>query len=467
MKRILIILVFISSYVFGQSPNYSEDIAPIIYNKCLQCHHTGGIGPLSLETYPNAVSNAGLIQHVVSSGEMPPWPPDTIYQRFAYENILSIDEIAKITDWITAGVPLGDTNLLPQMPIFSNNSNFGPADLEIQIPTYSSTATSNSDDYVCISIPSGLVQDRQVRAIEVIPGNIEIVHHVLVAINEFGSPSTTITPNCMAPIGGDQVYTYAPGSLPIEFPIDSLNKFGIEIPANSSIELGMHYPEGTFGQLDSTKVKFYFYPQNTAIREIYTEYLITEGLPPDPPFSIPANQITQMSSSYGPIINDISVMSIFPHMHLLGKDMECFAVTPTNDTINLIRINKWDFEWQGAYLYKQFIKIPAGSIIYAFGTYDNTASITNPNPVLVQSGLNTDDEMFVFIFQFLDYQIGDENIVLENTSLPTSIFDNSIGLNRKLIYETNLLGQQIKSIKNMPKLMIYDDGSVEKRVVID
>lgn len=467
MKRILIILVFISSYVFGQSPNYSEDIAPIIYNKCLQCHHTGGIGPLSLETYPNAVSNAGLIQHVVSSGEMPPWPPDTTYQRFAYENILSIDEIAKITDWITAGVPLGDTNLLPQMPIFSNNSNFGPADLEIQIPTYSSTATSNSDDYVCISIPSGLVQDRQVRAIEVIPGNIEIVHHVLVAINEFGSPSTTITPNCMAPIGGDQVYTYAPGSLPIEFPIDSLNKFGIEIPANSSIELGMHYPEGTFGQLDSTKVKFYFYPQNTSIREIYTEYLITEGLPPDPPFSIPANQITQMSSSYGPIINDISVMSIFPHMHLLGKDMECFAVTPTNDTINLIRINKWDFEWQGAYLYKQFIKIPAGSIIYAFGTYDNTASITNPNPVLVQSGLNTDDEMFVFIFQFLDYQIGDENIVLENTSLPTSIFDNSIGLNRKLIYETNLLGQQIKSIKNMPKLMIYDDGSVEKRVVID
>ena len=66
---------------------------------------------------------------------MPPWPPDTTYQRFAYENILSIDEIAKISDWITAGVPLGDTNLLPQIPTFSNNSTFGPADLEIQIQT--------------------------------------------------------------------------------------------------------------------------------------------------------------------------------------------------------------------------------------------------------------------------------------------------------------------------------------------
>jgi hypothetical protein len=154
-------------------------------------------------------------------------------------------------------------------------------------------------------------------------------------------------------------------------------------------------------------------------------------------------------------------------MHLLGKEMECFAVTPTNDTINLVRINKWDFEWQGAYLYKKFLKIPAGSIIYAFGSYDNTASITNPNPVLVQSGLNTDDEMFVFIFQFLDYQIGDENIFLENTSLSTSIFDNTIGLNRKLVYEINLLGQKTKGSFNQPKRLIYDDGTVDKRVVID
>ena len=79
----------------------------------------------------------------------------------------------------------------------------------------------------------------------------------------------------MAPLW-DQVYTYAPGSVPMQFPNDSINKFGIEIPANSNIAT-MHYPEGSFGQLDSTKVRFYFYPQNTSIRPIYTEYLINEG----------------------------------------------------------------------------------------------------------------------------------------------------------------------------------------------
>ena len=464
MKKIILLILPI--ICFGQNPNYSEDIAPIIYNKCLQCHHSGGIAPLSLETYANTVSNAGMIQHVTSTGEMPPWPPDTTYRRFAYEKILSIDEISKITNWITAGVPLGDTNLLPQMPTFSNISNLGIADLEVQIPVYSSNASANSDDYVCFSIPSGLLQDRQVKAIEVIPGNIQIVHHVLVAIDEFGSSSTTITQNCMAPIG-DQVYTYAPGSVPIEFPADSSNKFGIEIPANSNISLGLHYPEGSFGQTDSTKVRFYFYPQNTNIREINTEYLINEGLPPDPPFFIPPNQITYISSTFGPIMNDISLMAIYPHMHLLGKDIQCFAVTPTNDTINLIRINKWDFEWQGAYLYKKFLKIPAGSMIYASGSYDNTSSITNPNPVFVQSGLNTDDEMFVFIFQFLDYQPGDENIIIEN-ELVTNVntVTNSL-FNNKLKTIVDLLGRKSKPVFNTPLFYIFDDGTVEKRIVIE
>ena len=466
MKKLLLILLCLPMIGFGQNPNYSEDIAPILYGKCLQCHHNGGIAPLSLETYSSTVSNAGMIQHVISNGEMPPWPPDTTYQRFAYEKILSADNIDKITDWIIAGAPLGDTSLLPPMPTFSNNNNLGTHDLEIKMPLYSSNATSNSDDYVCFSIPSGLLQDRQVRAIEVIPGNNQIVHHVLVAIDEFGSSSTTTIPNCMAPIG-DQVYTYAPGAVPLVFPADSSNKFGIEIPANSNVSLGLHYPEGSFGQIDSTKVRFYFYPQNTSIRKIYTEYLINEGLPPDPPFFIPPNQITQISSTYGPVPNDMSLMAIFPHMHLLGKDIQCFAVTPTSDTINLIRINKWDFEWQGAYLYKKFLKIPAGSIIYASGSYDNTASITNPNPVFVQSGLNTDDEMFVFIFQFLDYQLGDENILIDNSSTITSFFNYPISSQRKLVYQTNFLGQRISKIKNIPKIFIYDDGSVEKRIVID
>ena len=447
---------------FGQNPNYSEDIAPILYRKCLQCHHNGGIAPLTLETYASVVSNAGMIQHVTSTGEMPPWPPDTLFQHYAYENTLSMNEISTIMDWITNGSPIGDTSLLPPMPTFTNSSLLGTPDLELQIPTYTSTATSNSDDYVCFSIPTGLTQNRKIRAIEVIPGNLQTVHHVLVAIDLFFNNSIVTTSNCMGP-QGNMIYGYAPGSSPLIYPIDTNNSFGVVLPANSSVTLAMHYPEGSFGQLDSTKVKFYFYPQNTVIREITTDFLIQNFF-----FTLPANHITQVSESFGPTIQDYSFMSVFPHMHLLGKDLECFAVTSTNDTINLIKINNWDFEWQGFYFFQKFIKIPAGSIIYAKGNYDNTASASNPNPVSVSAGLNTEDEMFIFIFQFLPYQLGDENISIENGSISTNIHEaTTIYSLRELLKITTILGQSTKPKPNTPLFYIYDDGTVEKRIIID
>jgi hypothetical protein len=397
---------------------------------------------------------------------MPPWPPDTLYRSYAYENTLNIDEINTILDWITNGSPLGDTSLLPTMPTFSNSSQLGVADLEIQIPTYSSNAGPGNDDYVCFSIPSYLTQNRQIRAVEVIPGNLQIVHHVIVSLDPFPNNSVVTTPNCMGPQGGT-IYTWAPGSVPLVFPETQNNSFGVNLPANSSLSLAMHYPEGSFGQLDSTKVKIYFYPQNTTIREITSDYLINEGLFGQP-FILPPNQVTEITGTYGPTAQDYSFMSVFPHMHLLGKYIEMYAVTPVNDTINLVRINNWDFEWQGAYLFEKFIKIPAGSVIYANGTFDNTQSPTNPNPVTVQSGLNTQDEMFIGIFQFLPYQTGDEDILLSDVVIPTNFNTiNTSFSNKRLINVTDIRGGATESKKNTPLIYIYDNGTIEKKIIID
>ena len=63
MRRFIFIFIFLIPIIYyAQTPNYSEDIAPIIYNKCLQCHHSNGISPISLETYASTVANAGMIQ---------------------------------------------------------------------------------------------------------------------------------------------------------------------------------------------------------------------------------------------------------------------------------------------------------------------------------------------------------------------------------------------------------------------
>jgi hypothetical protein len=130
----------------------------------------------------------------------------------------------------------------------------------------------------------------------------------------------------------------------------------------------------------------------------------------------------------------VSLYGIAPHCHKLGTHWTVYAVTPQNDTINLIKINDWDFNWQGAYQFKQLLKIPAGSVLHAFAGYDNTTNNpSNPNspPQTVTWGEGTSDEMFYLPFLFLPYQAGDENIIFEEEN-PVGLTPNIASTKNKL-----------------------------------
>gem|GEM_PF-6065153 len=69
------------------------------------------------------------------------------------------------------------------------------------------------------------------------------------------------------------------------------------------------------------------------------------------------------------------------------------------------------------------LHIPAGSTLYCRATYDNTAE--NPNnlsspPVLSSWGEASTDEMLLVRMQYVDYETGDENMVI-STSLNETI----------------------------------------------
>ena len=87
---------------------------------------------------------------------------------------------------------------------------------------------------------------------------------------------------------------------------------------------------------------------------------------------------------------------------------------------------------------------------------------------MVQSGFNTEDEMFVFVFQFLPYQSGDENISIENSTI-TNVYNSGISnLSKgKLIKIADFTGKEIKNRKNIPLLYIYDNGKVEKKIILE
>lgn len=401
--------------------------AEVLYNNCTSCHNTNGIAPNSLMTYTEAVTYAPLIQSYVMNNIMPPWTADTSYQHYSQERVMTQDEKNTLLDWINDGMLSGDLTQAPAPPVYNGSQQLpGTPDLVITAPNYMSKATNTSDDYVCFVLPSGLTQNKKVRAIEVIPGNLNTVHHCLV----YNDPSLTNTTdtiggNCGGPVAGDLMMGYTPGATPTIFPASANFNSGMILEAGTDIVLAMHYPEGSYGTFDQTKVNFYFYDDPVSnFRQISAAPLIQDWS-----FTINANETDSVEVTYSNVPTDFTLLSVFPHMHLIGEKIESHAVTPTNDTIPFIRIPHWDFEWQDFYWFEYMKKIPANSEIYGKGVYKNTAANDhnpfNP-PQDISAGLNTTDEMFLIYFHYMIYQAGDENINVD--SLTTLFLDTKENL---------------------------------------
>jgi hypothetical protein len=115
----------------------------------------------------------------------------------------------------------------------------------------------------------------------------------------------------------------------------------------------------------------------------------------------------------------MSVLTLNPHMHLIGKQFKSYAITPTGDTIPLIKIEDWNFRWQYFYTFQQIVHLTKGTRIKVEALFDNTLNnMDNPfNPPQFITGKNgsmkTTDEMLQLIITYLPYQKGDENIRLD------------------------------------------------------
>ncbi len=412
MRNLLsIFFIAFSLSAFGQT--WADDVADIFYEKCATCHNPNGIAPFSLVSYSEVSPMAGAIYDAVNQKRMPPWPPNNDYQQYVHNRALEGTQKTTILNWLTAGAPEGNPANTPPPPAFPVNAILGSGDLELQIPTYMSKAQAGNDDYVCFSLPTGLTTNRTIKYVEVIPGNRGIVHHALVYIDPDGTSVTDTTGgDCASPSSQNSVLVtgYTPGSSPLTLPTVSPMKLGIPLPANSKIIMAMHYPDGSYGEFDSTRVIFHFYPPGeTGIRQVYAAPLISNWT-----FLLPPNQVTQVSAQYpntGTINTAATVLSVFPHMHLVEQKIKVWGLDPSNDSIPLMDIPHWDFHWQDFYFFKNAKRFDVGSKIQATGFYDNTtANPHNPNnpPAWVWPGENTSDEMFLVYFHFMGYQAGDE-----------------------------------------------------------
>ncbi len=444
MKKFFFVssLCFFSIKIFSQT--WADNVAPILFSKCVSCHRPEGIAPFSLFTYNDAFANRNSIRNAVSTKHMPPWPPDDNYVHFTGARTLTAAEISTIVNWVNNGAPSGNIVNAPPVPPAVTNG-LGTPDTVLRIPNYTSTASS-ADIYQCFVLPLRLTAGKYVSAIEVVPGNASIVHHVLVYQDTTANHAAQLLDNASpgpgyTSFGGIGVNNpvlidaWVPGTAVKKLP----TIFGKRIFTNSDLVIQVHYPAGSNGRLDSTKIKLY-YNNNSSARDVRIEPILNHYAPVlvNCPLTIPANTIKTFEERYTlPSIFKATVLTVAPHMHLVGESVKSYATKPNGDTIRFIDIPHWDFHWQGQYYFQRPVIVDGGSTLRAFATYNNTSSNpNNPNspPKTVNLGEATTDEMMLVYFAFTQYQAGDENIIIDSSQLTTAVGNPSMAVKELKIF---------------------------------
>jgi hypothetical protein len=447
---ILLVVISINSCGNGGSvdalpdqPTFANDIAPILQKNCLPCHREQGAAPFSLASYAAVKKRAKTIAKVTQKRIMPPWPADPSYSHFVGEKVLTDRDIAIIQKWVKQGAVEGDHKYVYR-PNAIDRSNIRKPDLVIP---FDSVVMQEGDlDRFFISLSNvSLPKKRFISALEFVPTEPGLVHHAnghLLLYKE-GSKRMPLRPrrkmearsemnsdlgsllemqadDGSLPMRIHSAFNYLPGVQGIEYP-NGIGAFEVTKDF-AAVMNDVHYGPADKTVVDRSVLNVFFtdIPPSRVLSELM---LGTNGVSKIvPPLVVPANKVTKHTTRFT-IAEDISVLTINPHLHMLGKSFLAFAVKPNGDTIPLIRILRWNFNWQYFYTYKTMLRIPAGSEIVAVAEFDNTSNNPwNPNrpPKQVSerwdsggASMRASDEMFQFIITYTLYKKGDEFVSLE------------------------------------------------------
>jgi tetratricopeptide (TPR) repeat protein len=223
-----------------------------------------------------------------------------------------------------------------------------------------------------------------------------VVHHAFVLIDDRGDSvalddadpgpgfgGMSAGPGARSP--GGHFVSWQPGKMPSFVP----DGMSWRLPMGSRLVLQVHLQ--TTGKPESMQASVgLFFTDQPPVAVPYKLVLASADI------DIPAGEADYVLSSSYKLPVDVSVLGLIPHAHYLGKQLHAWADLPDGSRKWLIRIDQWDFNWQGDYRLADPVFLPRGSVIQQRFTYDNSeANPRNPNqpPKRVTYGLNTTDEM--------------------------------------------------------------------------
>ena len=429
------------------APTYHKDVVRILQERCQDCHRPNQVAPFPLLTYEQARKRGSDLAHVTGERMMPPWPASSSFGGpFRDARVLTDDEIATLQLWVDAGCPEGDPKEAPAPRAFPSDWALGEPDLTLTMPEPYHLAATGSDDFRVFVLKTSFPEDRWIRAVDFHPGNRSVVHHIIAGVDPSGR-GRELDAADPGPgyynLGGFGDGVPISAFLPIWTPgaksRSSPDGTGYMLPKGADILIQVHYHKTGKPETDATSLGLYF-SKKPLPREVHTGFVfpnltmrqalaarakVEEAqkagkrigvlelfreidamvIPAGSPrYEVKASTRPGANLMARPLDRDILITSVMPHMHWLGKDFTFTAVLPDGKArIPLIKIDHWNFNWQGTYAFKEPIRVPKGSWFEVEAHFDN--SDTNPAnqnkpPKVVRWGEGTNDEMCIGIYEW-------------------------------------------------------------------
>jgi Flp pilus assembly protein TadD len=412
----------------GPAVTFNKDIAPIVFANCATCHRPGEVAPFSLLTYADAARHADKMARETRERHMPPWLPEPGAFPILGERRLRDEQIDLIQRWARAGAPEGNAADLPKAPVWTEGWQLGRPDTIVSAARPYRMAPTTDDVYRNLVLRPSLDTDVFVRGVEFKTGGAPI-HHAVIRVDRTGASRRRDGEDGQPGFDGmawqtiqdpdGQFIGWAPGRGPIVSP-DGM-PWRLERGADLVVELHMipsRKPlliQPTIG-LFLTRTP----PARTPLTVKMGSKLI----------DIPAGARDHVVTDTYELPVAIELMSVYPHAHYLGKDMQVTAALPDGTTRSLLHIRQWSFHWQQDYRYVTPIPLPRGTTLTMRYTYDNSeANEDNPRhpPVRVRLGPRSTDEMAELGLQMLTQSTADAARIVQSFDDRDSLANVALG----------------------------------------
>lgn len=399
-------------------------VRPIMEKRCQSCHQKGEIGPMTFNSYQETRPWAKAIRAAVLRGTMPPWHADPMTSKpFTNDRSIPENEIRTLVAWVDGGSPEGS----PTSSLASNvrlpDREVRRPDLVIRVPGFP-VKESGTVQYTFLITPTDFPEDKWIAEAEWRIDQRQVVHHMNAFIRPKGSSYLRDAPtNELYVASKDQRLARGPRELEVDRrelligyePGYRLIPWGQGraklLAKGSDIVFEMHYSPNGKAVTDYSELALYFAQEPPKER-------VLSIMPADTKFAIPPGVASHESRTGATITSDVKLISVQPHMHLRGKDYLITAQYPDGHSETLIRVPRYDFNWQTTYFLKEPLLLPAGTVLHCVAHFDNSPNNPfNPDPSkMVMWGDQSWEEMNIGFMEIAFDARANPNVVVMHDS---------------------------------------------------